>query len=127
MYQDEFWCISYVFTSCDEILGGTVAPYEAEEFEKALYQKVAPLRELFVSFVVSQVRDEDRAQFRNHINLPPSIGCPRHCRNARKFFILLPLRLLYSSRVFPGKRKAIALVDSSFVENLSFIVLLFIE
>jgi len=33
-------------------------------------------------------------QFWNRINLLPSIGCPRHCRDARGFFILRPSLLL---------------------------------
>lgn len=56
-------------------------------------------------------------QFRNRINLLSPIGCPRHYRDARKFFILLSFAPFASlrprlSRAFEKKG---ALVDCSFL------------
>lgn len=89
------------------------------EFEKTLYQRstcTTAFLQLFVSFVVGQVRGGPNNSGIG-INLLPSIGCPRHCRDARGFFILRPPLLLHrrlaSIRFLDKKRKAIALVNSS--------------
>lgn len=85
------------------------------------------------SFVVGQVRGE---QFpRNRINLPASIGCPRHCPDAREFFIsphfcsfcsvaVSPLAIVSSSPLIPlvpREKAALSSWPIALLYNLLFI------
>lgn len=85
--------------SCTRQLPKKPSVREARTLQEALYQRsvrdAALPRELFVCRGSSTGRTE---QFRNRINLLPPIGCPRHCRDAREFFILHPVRALLSLR-----------------------------
>lgn len=112
--------------------------YEVRIWKEALYQRSACdatrrcASARIIRFVCRGSSTGRAEQFRNRINLLSPIGCPRHCRDVREFFILQPSLLLLPSRLrlsflfllflFLGKKKMKEPRSIAVFYNLLFIV-----